>query len=347
LQDTGADVVLLDFSLADSSGFDTFAAVRVRTPDAPIVVLAAAEEEELAVRAVREGADDYLLKRQLNGAALVRTVQGAIDRSHASTGRGAGAPGKQPGTVLGFAGVKGGIGVTTLALNVAAALTRSHGRVIAIEFEPGCAGFALQLRKAPGIEAGNLLSLDAIRIDRRELKSSLVELPFGLRVLFGPAGAPEGGTIRPEQAEALFQAARHLADYVVVDLPPLSSAAARIVAPHCNQVVLIVDPEVACVAASAMAAELLRSWTKGQSELRAVIVNRTPLVSLVSRNDIRSQVKSEILGLIPHDMELCASPCQAGVPFVISRPDSLTANALVELADRLILHPRPAGVAVL
>ena len=347
LEDTGAEVVLLDLSLADSAGFDTFAAVRGRALEAPIVVLAAAEEEKLALRAVHEGAQDYLLKRQLSAWALVRAIQCALERSQAPAGRLAETPGGRQGMVLGFAGAKGGIGATTLALNVAAVLARGQRRVIAVELEPGCAGFALQLRKTPGTEPGSLLSLDAARIDRQELNSRLAELPFGVQVLFGPTGvqaqrAPVG-TLRPEQAEALFQAARQQADYVVVDLPPLSSPAARIAASHCDHVVLIVDREAACVAASAMAAELLRSWIGGESELSAVIVNRTPLVSLVSLSDIRSQVKCEILGMIPHDTELCASAYQTGVPLVISHPDSLTAETLVELGKGLARHPGPRG----
>ena len=73
---------------------------------------------------------------------------------------------------------------------------------------------------------------------------------------------------------AAIRAAKKQADYVIVDLPPLSSPAARITAPHCDCVVLIVDREATCLAASGIAAELLRSWAHGESELGAVVVNQ-------------------------------------------------------------------------
>jgi len=347
LEDNGAEVVLLDLALADSTASNTLAVVRSGALRAPVVVLAAGGEEKLALQAVAEGAHDYLLKRQLGGGALLRAIESALKRSRAPGGGLAETPGGRNGVVLGFAGAKGGVGSTTLVLNVATMLARGRRRVIALELEPGCAGFALQFRHTPGTEPASLLSLDAARIDRRELSSRLVETPFGVHVLFGPAGAAGGGTIRPEQAEALFQAARQLADYVVVDLPPLSSPAARIATPHCDHLVLIVDREVACMAASAMAAELLRSWTRGQSELRAVIVNRTSMGSLTSLSDVRSQVKCEVVGVIPHDIERSASACQTGVPLVVSHPDSITADALVELGKRLNFHPAAAGAVVL
>jgi CheY-like chemotaxis protein len=61
------DVVLLDLSLPDSQGFDTFTTVRAHAPDVAIVVLSGLNDENLAVRAVQEGAQDYLVKGQVDG----------------------------------------------------------------------------------------------------------------------------------------------------------------------------------------------------------------------------------------------------------------------------------------
>ena len=51
--------------------------------------------------------------------------------------------------------------------------------------------------------------------------------------------------------------------------------------------------------------------------------------------------------MIPHDIERSASACQTGVPLVVSHPDSITADALVELGKRLNFHPATAGAVVL
>jgi signal transduction histidine kinase len=74
------DVVLLDLTLPDSQGFDTFTTVHARAPDVAIVVLSGLDDEGLAVRAVQEGAQDYLVKGQVDGAAILRSMRYAIAR---------------------------------------------------------------------------------------------------------------------------------------------------------------------------------------------------------------------------------------------------------------------------
>ena len=70
----GVDVVLLDLNLPDSAGYDTFLRVRAAVPDVPVVVLSGLADEELGARAVREGAQDYLVKGQSPGPVLARSI---------------------------------------------------------------------------------------------------------------------------------------------------------------------------------------------------------------------------------------------------------------------------------
>jgi len=76
----GIDLVLLDLGLPDSQGFDTFRKVHSQAGEAPIVVLTGLDNEELGLKAVKMGAQDYLLKDQVYGNLLVRTVRYAIER---------------------------------------------------------------------------------------------------------------------------------------------------------------------------------------------------------------------------------------------------------------------------
>ncbi len=77
------DVVLLDLSLPDAQGFDTFVQVHEQAPDVPIVVLTGFDDETLAVQAVRKGAQDYLVKGQIDSNLLVRAMRYAIERQQA------------------------------------------------------------------------------------------------------------------------------------------------------------------------------------------------------------------------------------------------------------------------
>jgi len=79
----GIDVALLDLSLPDSQGLDTVARVQARAPHLPIIVMTGLDDEALAVRAVRGGAQDYLVKGQVDSNLLVRAIGYAIARKRA------------------------------------------------------------------------------------------------------------------------------------------------------------------------------------------------------------------------------------------------------------------------
>ncbi|WAL60853.1 ATP-binding response regulator [Thermocoleostomius sinensis] len=79
-----ADVILLDLTLPDSQGLDSLDTLIAQVPSLPIVVLTNTNNDELAVEAVRHGAQDYLFKRLVNQDNLVRSVRYAIERKQAS-----------------------------------------------------------------------------------------------------------------------------------------------------------------------------------------------------------------------------------------------------------------------
>ncbi len=83
LAEDGADVVLLDLGLPDSQGFDTYADLHSQFSGIPIVVLSGLPDELLAVRAVSDGAQDYLVKGRIDGKLLARSIRYAIERKNA------------------------------------------------------------------------------------------------------------------------------------------------------------------------------------------------------------------------------------------------------------------------
>ncbi|MBH8572821.1 response regulator [Nostocaceae cyanobacterium CENA369] len=74
------DVMLLDLSLPDSQGMETFVRATHYAKATPIIVLTGIDDETLALRAMQEGAQDYLVKGQVTGDLLVRSMRYAIER---------------------------------------------------------------------------------------------------------------------------------------------------------------------------------------------------------------------------------------------------------------------------
>ena len=80
LQKVSIDVVLLDLSLPDSRGIDTFTSLHAKATNLPIILLTGLDDEVIAVQAIKEGAQDYLVKGQIDSILLERSISYATER---------------------------------------------------------------------------------------------------------------------------------------------------------------------------------------------------------------------------------------------------------------------------
>lgn len=80
LSEKGSDIVLLDLSLPDSFGLDTFETLHQGTPDTPVIIMTGNDDEQMAVKAVRAGAQDYIYKGGMDARSLGRTILYAMER---------------------------------------------------------------------------------------------------------------------------------------------------------------------------------------------------------------------------------------------------------------------------
>ena len=80
LSEPGLDCVILDLGLPATAGLGALARVQEQAPDLPVIVLGGEQNDEVAVQAVHEGAQDYLLKRDATGEVLLRSIRYAIER---------------------------------------------------------------------------------------------------------------------------------------------------------------------------------------------------------------------------------------------------------------------------
>ncbi|MBE9161019.1 PAS domain S-box protein [Tychonema sp. LEGE 06208] len=82
LRDEHFDVILLDLSLPDSQDLSTIVKIQEYSLNTPIVVLTARNDEELAVKSIQAGAQDYLVKRKIDSELLMRSLRYAVERQH-------------------------------------------------------------------------------------------------------------------------------------------------------------------------------------------------------------------------------------------------------------------------
>ena len=80
LEENKFDVIFLDLSLPDGQGVEMISRLQERSPATPIILLTGTDDEEIALEAVKNGAQDYLVKDGVNSNLLVRSMTYAIER---------------------------------------------------------------------------------------------------------------------------------------------------------------------------------------------------------------------------------------------------------------------------
>lgn len=343
LQRGSVDIVLLDLLLPDSQGLETFRQVRAHAPDVPVVILSGVEDDAVAIQAVREGAQDYLVKGNVKAHSLVRVIRYTIERHRARTGQPADAARATTGRVVGFIGAKGGVGTTTVALNVAAAMVKHGHSIIAAELGPGWGTFAHLLNHTPAATMAGILALPPERIDAKALAPLLYSDSEGLQILFGPRRLDDCRELAPAQAGAAIEALSKMANYAVVDLPSYPSRANAAVVPHCNHVVLVTTADPLAIASGRRMLDLLKAWGARAEDISAVLVIRTPLTSSVDTSEIGAQLNCDVLVVIPNALEACLRAQKQGTPFVVAEPGLPASARLMQLAERLVAQ-RPTTI---
>jgi len=336
----GVSVVLLDLASsrgAEDDGLRHFRALHDASPGVPIVVLCRAEKEDLALSAVRGGAADYLIKERC-GTDLDRLLQSVVERCRRppdSTPRDTSVTPKAGKTIT-VLGAKGGVGATTIALNVGSVLARRNKAIVA-ELRPTFGTLAHFFR--PQSRSRNIASLlDKEPATIAEMDAASCLWPYrpipGLSLLFGPQTMGPCQELGRAHAKAIVGMLARLADFVVVDLPTSLSDTNRAVIQASNLLALVIERDPICIEAAKMILQAIQSWYEAP-EMGAVIINRAALNVSAPITEIELQLGIPIFGVIPPAPEVCRAAQDAHTPVVAFDLESLAAGSITALAERL------------
>jgi CheY-like chemotaxis protein len=328
--------VLLDLNLPDSTGFQTFARLRQEYADRAVIVLTGVEDEHLALQAVRAGADEYLLKTEIRQRFLSQRIRFAIERKRIQ--RQNAGKGVRHGKIFGFIGAKGGVGTTTLVLNLAAALAKLGKSVLAVELVSGYGSFAAHLRHSPVWNSAALFETPPESILPQQIESSLTDLDCGFRVLFGPQKVEEYRDIPPGAAGALLRTAVSLADDVLVDLPACFPPYLREVVECASFMTLVLEKDWLCRHAASVKLPLLKSAGVREEAYGVAIVNKTPHVELFTAQELARQLGCPTVAVIPPAGDLLASN-RSAAPVYLTAAQSAFTECIHDAARRFCGEP--------
>lgn len=337
IQSDPPDLVILDVMLPDASGIDVLHRIRqgLKLVDLPVIILSGQTELDAKIKGLEAGADEYVTKPvdPKEMSARVRALLARTQRIRQMTAQSV--PTLRHGKTLAVIGAKGGVGTTTVALNMALALSIRGRRTAVVELRPYFGTFTRQLGLKSTANLNELLEMKASHINERQVAMRLTAYANNLQVLPGPRQLKEYREIQPDQVEALLVALNQMCEFTVVDLPHMPSVANRAALRAAQSVLVVVEPEASAIAAAHALFELLRAWGIGGAIIRLVLVNRTPTAHSVPISDIERELGSEILGVVTAAPDLAAQSAATGRPMVLAAPDALASNTLFELGDKI------------
>jgi MinD-like ATPase involved in chromosome partitioning or flagellar assembly len=231
--------------------------------------------------------------------------------------------------VIAVMGAKGGVGTTTVAMNIAAGLAAT-GNVILAEIRSTFG--SLQGHFHPGRLVRSAVSL----VEGASVKSVLWPVPrvAGLRVLFGPQTATECRELDAARTMQVLDQLDGESPFIVVDLPVSLGAENRAILGASQHLALVVEPTSACLRLGRLTIDAIQSWEQPPTSIGAVVVRRRSEDPVRSMRELESELSIPILRVIPPAPELCVVGEQAHVPMIACDPENLAAEGLMALARR-------------
>ena len=230
------DVCFVDFDRSPEAASSAVQVIHEALPQITILAVSQESEPHLILRAMRCGCKDYLLK-PLDQRTLLQAL-GRVTRPQGDR------PRPIAGQILSFVGVKGGCGVTTLAVNLAVALAKQHhSKTLLIDHHPAFGDASLYLSLQGNRYHFRDLLENTHRLDAPLVEGLVVRHPSGLDVLPSPEKFGADEEIYPEAVANAFKFLRSRYEFVLVDCRPGLGPANLAVIKHSDRLILVATRE--------------------------------------------------------------------------------------------------------
>jgi pilus assembly protein CpaE len=318
------DLAIVDVMMPDMTGYEVVHKLRANptTASLPIIILTARGQPVDRQAALDAGADEYISK-PVTMVDLAERVEELLSKR--TSVRAALLKG-----ILVMLSLRGGVGVTTLATNLAATLAQAGDKAAClVDLSPSSGHAALQLGLRPEPNWSGLVGVGGI--DAAAVGAHLLQHDSGLRLLASPVFPVVGqqGISRP-MAQAILGALQREFSIVVVDAPSVLNEATVAAVEMAAAVSLVVTAEPPSIQA---AMGTLRALTRWLAKFH-VILNQVSPGAQPPAEAIERTLKRQVIGVVPFD------PAQAqalvkGAPQAIHDPNSPLAQAVRKLAGKL------------
>jgi DNA-binding response OmpR family regulator len=309
------DLILLDVMMPDVDGFSVARTLRKEpeTSEIPILMFTARTQVEDKIAGYEAGADDYLTK-PIHPAELTAHMRAILSRSKSHGG----APVAR-GYTIGVMAAKGGLGVSSLVLNLAINYFQNTKQdVIAAELRPGQGSWSSEL--GLGIQEGfnNLLRLNPNDINTATIENELVRVPYGIRLLMASPYARDVPLMKNgKNIEAVVDHLSLMSRLVLLDIGLNTHLVYDDILNLCKEIIVVVEPFPGTVNRTRILLEDLKQRGFGKDKpINLVIVNRIRADVQLSVTQVQEALGIPVSQVIPPAPEVSFQAATRNLPMI-------------------------------
>jgi len=335
------NLILLDIMMPDMDGYEVARRLRKNpiTINIPILMFTAKTQLDDKVAGFEVGADDYLTK-PTHPSELQSHVKALLARSAKPTEESTIDQDGPRGYVIGIIAARGGMGVSSLASNLAASLhNKFQADVILAELTPGQGSMVLDL----GVENENgladILSMAPAEITRDRVSEQLDQHDTGFKVL-AASNHPRDFQLSNQltQYENLVARLSGLGRFIVLDLGMGLPPFVQRLLPRINELVVLVEGVPNTIAHTRALIDDLIEFGTDKNHISAVLNNRVRSESQLAWAEVQKQLGHSITATLTPAPELFQQASRLKTPAVLCQPESLTTQQITKLVERISEH---------
>ncbi len=235
--------------------------------------------------------------------------------------------------VITIFGAKGGLGKTTLAVNLAVKLAESRKKVALVD---------LNLQFGDANVFMDIEPVDTISELSQELSSPNIDLirsymtvhSSGVHVLCAPKSPEYAELVSPEKVQSILGQLRTYYDYVIIDTPPTFSDVTITALEVSTMILFVTGLDISILKNSKQSLNILKSLQ--QIDKVKILVNRAVNIGAITLDDVHRLIDCPIWAKIPSDYKVAVTALNLGIPFVIGAPKTELSQAVTTVASLLL-----------
>ena len=331
------DLILLDVMMPDMDGYEVTRRLRANpsTLETPILMFTAKTQLDDKVIGFEVGANDYLTK-PTHPSELQARVKTLLARVGDRKATASATKDENRGYVIGVLGARGGLGTTTMAVNIGAGLqTRTKAEIIVAEMLPGQGTLALDVGVTGSKGLVDLLSITKLsELTRDRVREALVQHGSGLKLLLASDRPRDMHLINQiANYETLVRRLATLARFVVLDLGVGIQPFAEKLITLCDEVLIVLEGVPNTIIHTKALIDDIAALGFSKKNIKVVLNNRVRSDTQLPSSQVQAKLEHDILSTLTPAPELFVQATRVQTPAILCQPDSLTARQITKLVE--------------